>query len=288
MKSRHLKNESGFTLLELILSLVIVAVIGALSVVSVRLAVSSQKAGGDKAEQYQRLRFIGEQLTEKIHSAHPFFLMGTDTPLFSRLDTEKIKGKRILAFDGEPDQVKFITTAGRLNDIDARTTEFHEVRFFKGKNPKTGETGVILVEKPLSFDTALQDTPESMEEATFITLAQNVDKLKFRYLRIKATKGTSDQPGQNSIKYISEWVDTIKTEPIEFSGKSQQSLFKAQEGAEGRMSLPRAIEVSLVLETDAEEEQEEDDDRVLPKVVIPTHTGLVYERNLVPQAEQEG
>ncbi|QPJ62926.1 MAG: type II secretion system protein [Candidatus Nitronauta litoralis] len=288
MATHRLKNESGFTLLELILSLAIVAVIGALSVVSVRLAVSSQKAGGDKAEQYQRLRFIGEQLTEKIHSAHPFFLMGTDAPLFSRLNTDKIKGKRILAFDGEPDQVKFITTAGRLNDIDARTTEFHEVRFFKGKNPKTGETGVILVEKPLSFDTALQDTPESLEEATFITLAQNVDKLEFRYLKVKATKAASDQPGQKSVKYISEWVDTIKTEPIEFSGKSQQSLFKAQEGAEGRMSLPRAIEVSLKLENDSEDEEDEDESKALPKVVIPTHTGLVYERNLVPQAEQEG
>lgn len=288
MKPNNLKNESGFTLLELILSLVIVAVIGALSVVSVRLAVTSQKTGGDKAEQYQRLRFIGEQLTEKIHSAHPFFLMGSERPLFSRLDAEKLKGKRILAFDGEPDAVKFITTAGRLNDIGVKTSEFHEVRFFKGKNPKTGETGIILVEKPLSFDTALQDTPASMEEATFITLAQNVKKFKFRYLKVTATEEAGDQPGQKSVKYITEWVDTIKTEPIEFTGKSQQSLFKFQEGAEGRMSLPRAIEVSLELGNDSEEELDEEGETVLPKVVIPTHTGLVYERHLVPQAEQEG
>ncbi len=292
MKLEQRNNEAGFTLLELILSLAIVAVIAALSVVSVRLAVSSQKAGGDKAEQYQRLRFIGEQLNEKIHSAHPFFLMGNESPLFSRIDPERLKGKRILAFDGEPSAVKFITTAGRLNDIGIETSEFHEVRFFKGKNPKTGEIGVILVEKPLSFDTALKDTPKSMEEATFITLAQNVKTLKFRYLQVTAIEESGDQPGQKSIKYISEWVDTVKTEPIEFTGKNRKSLFKFQVGAEGRMSLPRAIEVSLELgdSVDGEQEEDEDEDQstVLPKVIIPTQTGLVYERNLIPQAEQEG
>ncbi len=285
------KKESGFTLLELILSMAIVAVIAALSVASVRLAVSSQNAGDSKAELYQRLRFIGEQLTEKIHSAHPFFLLGDESPLFARLDPERIKGKRILAFDGESDAVKFITTAGRLNDIGSNVSDFHEVRFFEGKNPETGERGVILVEKPLSFDTALQDTPESLEEATFITLAQNVSRLKFRYLMVTATEEAGDQPGQKSVKYTSEWVDTVKTEPIEFSGKSQQSLFKFQSGAEGRMSLPRAIEVSLKLGDGSEKdefEDDEDDQPELPKVIIPTHTGLVFERNLVPQAEQEG
>ncbi|MCA9483131.1 MAG: type II secretion system protein [Nitrospina sp.] len=292
------RQEDGFTLLELIIAMTVVAVIAVLSVFSVRLAVSSQKAGGDKAELYQRLRFIGEQLTEKIASAHPFFLLGKENlPLFARIDPEQLKGKRILAFEGGPESVKFITTAGRLNDIGVESPDFHEVRFFLGKNPKTKETGVILVEKPLSFDTALQDTPESLADAQYITLAPQAAKLKFRYLRINAVEGEGEQPGKKTVKYTEEWVDTIKTEPIEFSGKTSQSLFQSSNGAEGRMSLPRAIEISLSLKEGnadgdddeflGEEEEEQEGLIALPAVIIPTHTGQVFERAAIPEDQQD-
>lgn len=290
----HTRQENGFTLLELIIAMTIVAVIAVLSVFSVRLAVSSQKAGGDKAELYQRLRFIGEQLTEKIASAHPFFLLGKENvPLFARINQEQLKGKRILAFDGGPESLKFITTAGRLNDIGVESPDFHEVRFYLGKNPNTGETGVILMEKPLSFDTTLQDNPESLTDAQYITLAAQAAKLKFRYLRITAVTEEGEQPGQKTVKYTEEWVDTIETEPIEFSGKTGQSLFKSAAGAEGRMSLPRAIEVSLALrdgdrDEDDYREDEEDGLITLPSVIIPTHTGQVLERTLIPEETEEG
>ena len=289
--SRHSApgNESGFTLLELILALTVIAMIAAVSVVSVRLAVSSQQIGDRKTELYQRLRFIGEQLTEKIRSAHPVYLFDADQTLFANLKKDRSKNKRLLAFEGTRDSIRLITTSPRLRDTGERAPDLHEIRFYLGKNPKTGERGVILMERPLSYQTAMKDRPETLQEATFVTLATNVARLRFRYLQVKTVR--EDRAGETTkgVKYLSEWVDTIKAEPIEFLGESSKSVFRNLFGAEGRISLPRALEIHLALREDGlpagtpEDAEEGEAPRLeVPPVMIPLYTGLVFQRSAPP------
>ena len=63
---RLFKNQSGFTLLELILSMAIVAIIVALGLGGVRLGISARDVGEQKVDIYQRLRIISEQLRQKL------------------------------------------------------------------------------------------------------------------------------------------------------------------------------------------------------------------------------
>ncbi|MCH7624148.1 MAG: type II secretion system protein, partial [Nitrospinae bacterium] len=68
------KNANGFTLLELILSMVMVGFILAISLGAIRLGISAQEVGQQKIETFQRLRIIGEHLSQKIKSSYPVFV----------------------------------------------------------------------------------------------------------------------------------------------------------------------------------------------------------------------
>ena len=58
------KNQAGFTLIELIVSLSIVAIIIALGLGGVRLGITARDVGEHKVDTFQRLRIITEQLTQ--------------------------------------------------------------------------------------------------------------------------------------------------------------------------------------------------------------------------------
>ena len=64
MKFNISKNQAGFTLIELIVSLSIVAIIITLGLGGVRLGITARDVGEQKVETYQRLRIITEQLTQ--------------------------------------------------------------------------------------------------------------------------------------------------------------------------------------------------------------------------------
>jgi prepilin-type N-terminal cleavage/methylation domain-containing protein len=69
--TQPVKNANGFTLLELILAMGIVGFIIAISLGAIRLGISTQEVGQKKTETYQRLRIIGEHLSQKSNPAIP-------------------------------------------------------------------------------------------------------------------------------------------------------------------------------------------------------------------------
>ena len=74
----QLNNQFGFTLLELILSLSIVAMIVALALGGVRLGIVARDVGEQKVDTYQRLRIISEQLKQKLQSTYPVYVSQID------------------------------------------------------------------------------------------------------------------------------------------------------------------------------------------------------------------
>ncbi|MFQ5483317.1 MAG: type II secretion system protein J [Nitrospinaceae bacterium] len=282
-------REAGFTLLELIISLALIAVMGAVVLIGIRLAVTSQQVGERKTELYQRLRFIGDQLTEKIRSAQPLFVTGRDTPLFARLKQEQTKGKQILAFEGKKDSLKLITTGARLQDTGDQTPGLHEAWFYLGRNPQTRERGLVLMERPLALQTVMQDTRESIKDASYVTLAQDIRYLKFRYLMVTPYKDADvSGAGKERIKYEEKWVDTVFTEPLDSLGKKGSSLFDSKGSGEGRVSLPWAIEFSVGL---LERTDPDDPDSIqvipMPPTMIPIAAGRVFQRPEIKDAESK-
>ena len=86
---RKAKTESGFTLLELLISLALVAVILTTCLLGVRLAISSRETGTYKIDIQQRLRVLNEHLSSTLRSANLIFIPPESKNLFPGDDVKK-------------------------------------------------------------------------------------------------------------------------------------------------------------------------------------------------------
>ena len=97
MIKRRFKNQKGFTLLELILAMSIVAIVVALGLGGVRLGITARDVGEQKVDIYQRLRIISEQLKQKLQSTYPVFVSQINgvPGATASLSSKKLRGDRL-------------------------------------------------------------------------------------------------------------------------------------------------------------------------------------------------
>ena len=284
---RHqLKNQSGFTLLELILSLSIVAIIVALGLGGVRLGISARDVGEQKVDTYQRLRIISEQLKQKLQSTYPVFVSQIDgvpgvfTPASS---------KRILAFEGNSDSIRFVTFATPMTASDS-TTSTHEVKFYIGEHPETGQSGVILIERDISDGNVFSRIDPSSDSTQYFVLAENVAQMKFRYYQMKKLPPQEVEGEDKSVQQFSgKWVNQVFMDPFELSldSSNETNPVLAFEKA-NKISLPRAVEITIgVIPTPKprEEEQKEELEPVFsPPIIVLLNSGMEF---AVPHIKKE-
>ena len=287
-KSMH--SQTGFTLLELLISLTIIALLVGTTTLGVRLAVSTKDAADKKTETFQRLRFISEQLNTKIRSMRPLFIQSqpaeTSLGSFNDFQTQSAQQK-ILAFEGKPDSIRLITFSQPLTAVES-SPGMHEVRIYLGTHPETGETGLLISERQTSILELFQDNPKTKGEEQTLLVAPKVAYLQFRYYQMQAaTPEETASAGDNSIKYSGAWVDKVTTEPFDLNGKNV--LFREQgfagEAVSG-WSLPRAVEVSIGL-WPAGSDELESELIYLPATIIPINSGMVFERPAPVEDENE-
>ena len=229
------RNESGFTLLELILSLAIVGIIIAIGLGGVRLGVIARDAGEKKVDTYQRLRIITEQLNQKLQSAYPVFVAQKDGVPIS-------KGHRILAFLGNPNSLRFVTFSAPITSAH-QNSWIHEVRFYLGKHPETGKQGLILMEKEILEGDIFSTIDPDEETTRFFLLAENVVELNLRYYKVKKLR-SQDADKINRPTHTGKWVDKILMDPLQIDRKPPANSLLAFEKA-NKISLPRAVEISI-------------------------------------------
>jgi len=284
---RHqLKNQSGFTLLELILSLSIVAIIVALGLGGVRLGISARDVGEQKVDTYQRLRIISEQLKQKLQSTYPVFVSQIDgvpgvfTPASS---------KRILAFEGNSDSIRFVTFATPMTASDS-TTSTHEVKFYIGEHPETGQSGVILIERDISDGNVFSRIDPSSDSTQYFVLAENVAQMKFRYYQMKKLPPQEVEGEDKSVQQFSgKWVNQVFMDPFELNldSSNETNPVLAFEKA-NKISLPRAVEITIgVIPTPkpGEEEQKEELEPVFsPPIIVLLNSGMEFAK---PPIEKE-
>ncbi len=90
-------NEKGFTLLELLLGITILSLIAVIVGGTFRLGIRAWQRGESDVNYSQRQRILVERLSQQIRSAYPY--------------TIKIEDKRVVAFQGMPDSLWFITSS---------------------------------------------------------------------------------------------------------------------------------------------------------------------------------
>jgi prepilin-type N-terminal cleavage/methylation domain-containing protein len=295
---KRVNNQSGFTLLELIVSLAIIALIAGLSMGGVRLGISAREAGEERADIYQRLRFIGEQISQKIKSTHPLFIKTPDISddIFEEdgLETnpnsqQKKSGGKIIAFEGKRDSIRLVTFTHGLSNF-KNTPWIHEVSIYQGQNPLTEENGIIMMERNLFTEDVFSEIDPNSNAITFITLAKDVAFLKFRYYKMeKYTPEELEQRENKLKKYYGEWVDEVLSDEGEdliegFGIDAEDAAFKAA----NKISLPRALEVSLGLEfPEIPGRTKREEIYKIPPTIISFNSGVLLSRPPVEKEENE-
>jgi prepilin-type N-terminal cleavage/methylation domain-containing protein len=236
-------SQTGFTLLELILAMSIVAIIVALGLGGIRLGISARDVGEQKVETYQRLRIISEQLKQKLQSTYPVFVSQKDE--VPGVTVPK-PSKRFLAFEGNTDSIRFVTFATPMTAPNP-TTLTHEVKFYIGEHPETEQTGVILMERDISDGNVFSRIEPRSDSIRYFVLAENVVQLKFRYYLMKKLPpqkiGGEDE---NALQFSGEWVDQISISSFEQSqARSSKSSPILDFEKTNKISLPRAVEIII-------------------------------------------
>ena len=274
---RKIKTESGFTLLELLISLAMVAVIVTFCLMAVRLATASREAGTQKADIHQRLRVLHERLNSTLRSAHLIFVSAESESLLPDDKEEESNTSKILAFEGKPESLRFVTFSEKLMGGE-NSPSMHAVHFYLQKNEETGLLEVLLNERDFSPKNFFKQDSPDLDTGQILRIAQDVAYLKFRYYYEILDKGISKNPSdEKPVKVSGEWTDIIITEPIDF--KSDIADNKNTSINKESIALPRAVEVSVGLREPVHPEKGQDPQMVeLPPFIIFIQMGMIFER----------
>ena len=279
---RKSRSESGFTLLELLISLAMVAVIVTFCLMAVRLATASREAGTQKADIHQRLRVLHEQLNTTLRSAQLIFVPSESESLLPDESEEKSSAPKILAFEGNPESLRFVTFSDKLMG-GSSSPWMHEVRFYLQKNEETGSLEILLNERDFSPKNFFKQDSRGQETGQTLRIAQDVAYLKFRYYYESPSKESPslDPSDKKSLKIPGEWTDKLITEPIDFKSNivGNRDTENRIGSTEGTVRLPKVIEVSVGLwEGIHPKEGSQRKIAEMPPTLIPIQTGMVFER----------
>jgi general secretion pathway protein J len=150
-----LRDRRGFTLLEVILAVSILAVIVLLATAALRVGLRAWEAGQRRADLQQESRALVELVSEALAGASAYR---------GRLG---LSPERIVLFEGEPEEVRFVTSAPPLT-LDAPTAPFHAVVL-----GRKGQDTLRLVERLVPSEDPFAQEPERVlsRSVTRFTLA---------------------------------------------------------------------------------------------------------------------
>ena len=242
MKYKILKNQKGFTLLELIVSLSIVAIIIALGLGGVRLGITARDAGEKKVDTYQRIRIITEQLTQKLQSIYPVFVTQKNGIPLAKTPTSN---QRVMAFEGKSNSLRFVTFASPITATN-QNSFIHEVKFYIGKHPETEKRGFILMEKKISGGDIFSSIKNDAENTKYFLLSENVGQIKFRYYQVKKLKPNETKIFNNRSTHSGNWVNKVVMTTSQTNQETPPDPLIETEKT-NKISLPRAVEITLGL-----------------------------------------
>jgi len=147
----------GFTLIEVIIALTIVATLLVVMFSGLRVGLAAWQRGDERAELLERTRSLAQILARALNS----------TSSYQRPATLREPAR--LLFEGEPDRLAFVTAAAPFPT--AAPIAFTAVTFSHDAG-----SGLAIRQKPLPNDNAFESVPPVAVDAT-------VAAVKFRYLR---------------------------------------------------------------------------------------------------------
>jgi general secretion pathway protein J len=175
-----LSVSSGFTLIEVIVTLTILGFIVLMVSGTFRLGFSSWEKGDAIKEDYQKIRMFSQLASRQLKSLVPY-----------KIKTEKAEGN-YLAFDGKAHSLRFVSALA----IKAKRPEgfVYVVYQFKDEGEKKGRL-VFYEERALNRDFFEDD----LKEDSAVTLFGGISQVRFEYYR------EADKEKSRTEEWVEEW-----------------------------------------------------------------------------------
>jgi prepilin-type N-terminal cleavage/methylation domain-containing protein len=243
MLSDTIKNQAGFTLLELLIALAILGLVMGIIYEGMGLGARAWRVGEARMERNQRLRLVLNQLAEEIRSAYSIRMKG------------ETKEDKYQAFWGEAEKIRFVTvTAGLLSE--PLENKLRAVSYYVD-----GDDGLVFKETILNYD----DFFSHLETQPATVLDPEVAQINFRYYYVPEEEG---KEGEEKIKaegiWTTEWDPTDKENKL-LEGEGEDF---SQEPITARQ-LPNAVEITLTMKP----EHEGGEPKTIPPLIAPIFWG---------------
>ena len=159
-------SQNGFTLLELLLTVVILALMVGIMGGVLRLAIRSWEKGEETVEEFQRTRTVMEMIAQQIKSTYPYLL-------------KKEKGWE-LAFQGGPKTLKFVSPLSLKSPV---ITGLVVVHYSLGEADEADNGKELIIrESMITDDNFFHGESDAVaEKDSGISLVSNLEDILFDY-----------------------------------------------------------------------------------------------------------
>ncbi|MGQ9647164.1 MAG: PulJ/GspJ family protein [Thermodesulfobacteriota bacterium] len=180
VSASDLNETTGFTLIEVVITLTILGFICLILFSSLRLGLSAWERGESLKDEYQKVRMVSQLITQQVKSAVPY-----------KIKPQKAEGD-YLAFEGDARSLKFVSA---LPIRGKRPEGFVYARYeFKGEGSEGGRL-IVYEERVLNKDFFAEEPKE--ERA--VALLEGVSNIRLEYLR------EADPLKNQEEEWVEEW-----------------------------------------------------------------------------------
>lgn len=210
------RTETGFTLLEVIVTLTILGFILLIIFGAFRLGLSAWERGESTREDYQKLRTVSQLVSQQIKSAVPY-----------KIKTEKAEGD-YLAFEGNAHSLKFVSAL----PIKARESGgfVYAIYGFEEEGKEGGR--LVLYEQRVLNKNFFEERPN---EELGVSLFEGISDVRFEYHR-KADQNRTEG-------WVEEW--NAKEEKKLPDALRMTITYKNKTGKGGTEEIPLTLVASI-------------------------------------------
>lgn len=248
-----LKNDEGFTLLEILVSMTILSLIMVVIVSGFHIGHRSWQRGERDIEVNQQLRVALDILISDIASAYNF--------------RTRVQNQWITLFLGKPDRLMLVTT--RTSHFSRRPqVGLSQVEYYIGDGVGDSAKGLVRREYPITNGEPFDD-----ETGFIVPLLPWVSDVSFEFLYRKPLRRNESMKDQEE-----EWVEYwggVSGDSVDDLRLSLHPGMDPEVSRESRRFLPHAVKITLEFGTNPYNE-ESSTEYVLPEIYVPIMAQGLY------------